>query len=187
MHCVQKILNTMLKANLLPLNEQKLVQQEQIRRVIWFFSIMLSCSIAIAIVLLFPSYLTVLYHEQEVADSLEIEKNVFQKLSLQDALTEVKNLKLSIVTIQGGLAHASSSQLLSTLLDYGGGKVLIQSINVQSDGSISMNGRAPTRDDLLSFEEALKNSGKLQKITVPLDNIVKDTDIAFTVQAQIQK
>lgn len=178
----------MLKANLLPADEQQAVNQEQTRRLIWFFSVIVSCCVAIAIVLLFPSYLTVLYREQEVADSLDIEKNAFEKLGIKGALLEIKNLKQSMGMIQNALKdESSSSQLLSALLDSGGERVVIQTISVDANGSVSLTGRSQTRDDLLAFEEVLKNSGRLQKITLPLEDIVKDTNISFTVQAEIKK
>ncbi len=52
---------------------------------------------------------------------------------------------------------------------------------------ITLTGHANTRDQLISFNENLKNSSDFSHVDIPIQNVIKPTDIDFTITFRIKK
>ena len=56
---------------------------------------------------------------------------------------------------------------------------------VTKDRTISLTGTAKTREDLLLFEEQLKNSACVENVNVPLSNLFSQKDLEFQIDFTI--
>jgi len=54
-----------------------------------------------------------------------------------------------------------------------------------NENKILITGFAKTRDDLIEFQNNIKNSSLFSEVTVPLENLLKKDDVDFDIKANI--
>ena len=56
-----------------------------------------------------------------------------------------------------------------------------------NDTKVVIEGRAATREILLSFKDALKNSAYFQNLNIPLSNFLKQNNIDFSLTFELKQ
>lgn len=176
----------MLTTNLLPYQEKKFIEREKIRRVVRYFALLLSLIFLLGAILLLPAFLPVFFEKRELERSLLIEKNASAELGVDDSLKRVRHLKsvLSSIRLQAA-KPLTASAFLRELRQTPESGIVISSLVIKKSGEIVLSGNARTRRDLLDLEKRLRESGLFQEISSPLSNIIRETDVSFTIQGKI--
>lgn len=176
----------MLHANLLPLEEKRILILDQWLRVITFFGLGVCATLIIGITLLTPAYLPLYFQGKELERSLEIQKELLKKISGNETArtaSQIKNISASLE--QAATKHSPGSLIFDTMISQQAGIVIIM-LTVNKEGDIIIGGKATTRQNLLGFEEYLRNSGFFQNIAVPLANIIRENNINFTFRGKLK-
>lgn len=176
----------MLNTDHLPQTEKKILRLEEWRRVILLLSTLLGSILAIGLVLLAPSFLPLYFQGKDLSRGLEAEKKAFALVDTAETTDKIRYLKQSIPDLKASVSQESNAyETLDTLSPQMEG-IAISSVTVNKTGDIAIQGKAATRSDLLAFESRLRESGKLQKIFTPLSNIIRETNITFSLQGKLK-
>lgn len=177
----------MLTTNLLTPQEKKAVRLEEARRLVMFFAGLSAAGLAIVSSLLLPSYLPLVMQRRGLEESLFLEEQAAERfqvkktlLSLREVLAEINVLKTQVT------APAKASEILEQFLAPAEGGITIAFLGIKNDGEVMLNGLAATRKDLLQFEKTLRESNKFEDITSPLSNIIRETNINFSIRGKLK-
>lgn len=177
----------MLTTNLLPPGQKQLVRFEEWRRIARFFGLGAGSVLSIAIILLAPSYLPLYYERQELAHALVIAEQTAKTVDAEALKRQVHAARNSMDRIARSVQRIpKASRIFDTIFADRKG-VFIRSIAVDPSGEVRMAGGAQTRRDLLDFERALRESDIFHEITSPLSNIVKESNIMFSLRGTLKK
>lgn len=176
----------MLTTNLLPPSQQLNIARERWVRAVLFVTGSIGSVLIIGSVLLSPSYLPLLLEKQELERAHAAVQDKAQELHVQETLASINAVHSFLRTIHE-IGNSNTSAAFLHLLPDAQSSVTLSQLIIRNHGSVTMNGHAPTRNDLLRFEEQLRESGYVQDIVSPLSNIVQETDINFVLQAKIKQ
>ena len=176
----------MLTTDLLPEAEKKLIRLEVFRRLISFFTtLVVVVCISIASFLASLSF-SVFFSLNELERSLEIEKTASEQMKVNGILEKASALTLTLNSIKDVLSHSQgvSATVESILRD--AVQISVISLTLNSNGNVVLQGFARTRNELLGFEQKLRESGHFQEIMFPLSSIVREYNINFTMRAVLK-
>lgn len=177
----------MLTANLLPPQEKKELWIEETRRIIVFFALIISGLLIVSSSLLLPSFLPLVMQRRGLEDSLRVEEEASLRLEVKKKINSARAVAAGIKAIENYAALSSRpSHTLEEFLTKAGEGVAITFLNIKKDGEFGMIGRARTRRDLLRFEENLRESNKFEGLSSPLSNIIRETNINFSLQGKLK-
>lgn len=177
----------MLTTNLLLPQEKKAVWLEETRRLVVFFACLAVVGLIAASSLLLPSYFPVVIQRQGLEKSLLLEEQAAEHFQVKKTLMALREVlaEINILKTQAA-APANASEILEQFLTPAGGGITIVFFGIKSDGETVLNGLAATRRDLLQFEKTLRDSNKFENITSPLSNIIRETNINFSIQGKLK-
>ena len=175
--------------NLLPKAEKEAIRREYRTRLA---IVVLWCSfttLIVASILLIPSLL-LSFEKEKVATQR------FETLSRSvgdEHAAEFDTVLLAAKTRLSFLSHAPPKtflyELMTRVVSLKPPRLSLSNFSLTSttDGkrNLTVQGIAENRATLLSFEQALERSGAFEKVTVPISNFAKDTNIEFSIQAQV--
>lgn len=177
----------MLGINLLPIAERKHVRLEQWRRLLIFLTLFAGIVLVFSSVFLLPSFLPMFFEQRELQRFIKLEGENYKNLKIDKTLGEIKSLKSKLALIRGFIEKPyQTSLIMEDILQMAGPKISIRQISFSDSGTVSINGTATSRKDLIFFEDTLKNYSRLTQISSPLSDIVRGA-ASFTIQGQLKK
>jgi Tfp pilus assembly protein PilN len=168
--------------NLIPREREKELLTKRIYIIIKKMIIsFLFFSILLAIILLASRYL-VEKELSEIADknisSIESGRNT------NNRILDINNKVDQIEKIQSG--HHKWSTLLYHLSSITPENISYNFLNIQyQTSSLEIKGIAKTRNDLIEFEKKLKSSDIFTNVSLPINNLLAQTENSFTIKADI--
>ncbi len=176
----------MLTANLLPTEEKKLIKFEEYRLVVRFFGAGVAATLAVGLILLVPSYVFLVAEKKNLKETSAAETAFARKLKLGEVFSNAARAQTLLVDAGAFLGRPSrSSQLVKIFFaDVAGVRVNTLAINAQ--GSVTLSGFAATRDDLLNFQKRLQDLQMLETVVFPISDIIRSTDINFTMNGKLK-
>ncbi len=178
----------MFNLNLLPEKEkQNIVWEKRTNQTLYFGSCIVA-SVFVFLILLFPSYIFLALQNDDVVRNLEIEKKAQEKLQIQtiEGRTAAINADTQHI-IQNNAPSFVPGNFVEHLNQLAEGHVLLTQIQYhQNGGEAHIEGWAETRNNFLDFKNILETEGGLQNIVSPINNIIKETNIQFTLSATLQ-
>lgn len=176
----------MIELNLLPPQEKEELKLERIYRWLVFY-----CSSAILIVLLFITFLALIWffiiiQLKSYTANLENTRTSFQGQSIenQQKLISIFNRQLDKINfIQND--HKSYSTILVRLAEIIPSGIIIDAFVVDEQGKCALTGYAQKRSQLLLLKEALYNSSFFENINNPISNLTKQIDINFSFKFDV--
>lgn len=176
----------MLTINVLPEQEKAAIRLEKWRRIAIFLSGILGMALIFGLTLLTPSYLPLSFQRQELQRALHVEQEAATAKNTDQIRTEVGMVRNTIAAINQAInAPARASEIIEVAFQPVQ-HITVVSIATEKSGTIAITGIAKTRNDLLDYEQHLRESGKFQEITAPLSDIVQETNINFTFQGTLK-
>jgi hypothetical protein len=174
----------MLNLNLLPAEDKNNVRFEELRRLVIFVTAFSLAIMAVFTIFLLPAYFILTFQKNEVLRELDIAEK-------SERLTDVKTIEKEVQLLNGLFRRISAgdgsspafSRALERVLEDAGPRISFSDVSYAKASSFSVSGFAPTRDDLIGFENKLKGNPYLKNISSPLSNIIKESNINFSIVA----
>lgn len=176
----------MLTANLLPPEEKKLIKLGEYQRIVRFFGAGIAAALMTGLVLLIPSYIFLSAEKMNFEEEVAAEVALAKKLKLGEAFSSAAQVQALLTEIEALFDHPShASDLVKTFFADAPG-VRVETLSIASGGDVVLSGLAQTRDDLLNFQKQLQDSQMLDTITFPISDIIRSTDIHFTMNGKLK-
>jgi len=176
----------MLHANLLPEKEKKSITLEKSFRIIKFFGIFISGILIIGITLLAPSYLPLYFQNHEFQHLLLVQQEMTKKIDEGKIMSDVLRTQAIITSLRQTADNSSSMLDMFNLLTAQYVGIVVSEFTINEQAGITINGNAITRNDLLAFEQRLRDSSRFQDIASPLANIIQETNINFNLKGTLK-
>ncbi len=176
----------MLHTNLLPEEEKKAIILEQWFRVIKFLSIPVIGTLLIDIALLAPSYLPLYFQNRELQHSLSIQQETTKRINTNQISATVSSIKTTITSLRQASDNPNNALSMFDLLVTQQSGITISGFTIDQKATVTITGRAATRNDLLAFEQHLRDSSRFQDLASPLANIIQETNITFNFQGTLK-
>jgi hypothetical protein len=174
--------------NLLPLNDRKRVGNERLRRFLALFYSGVAMIFVVGIVLLLPTYFFLFFQNKGVAELAAAARNSTESEQGQktEQLIEHTNNTLRRLKQEHSLMPSSITRHLNDVISLTpAGIILIQYSYTQETDTIQIRGTAAFRDNLLYFVENLQTHSEFENIESPVENILREKDIDFTISFHI--
>jgi hypothetical protein len=176
----------MLTANLLPSEEKKLIKLDEYRRMASFFGIGIVLVLGIGLVLLLPSYIFLSAEKKNMKEEDASQAELIEKLKLGEIFSHATQIKGLLTQTGAFLGRDQRASQLVRIFFADASGVRVQGFSLSGDGSITLQGFAATRDDLLNFQKQLQDSHMLDALTFPISDIVRSTNIQFTMTGKLK-
>lgn len=168
-------------ANILPKNKKDAIRKEYRLRLATIGLLLIAASILIVTVSMLPSYILLTFRENTVQEQINIEKerqeevDLSQSDILQRAQAQIESATLTssdqeLSSIVRVITESRSNAIAISHLSYG-----------RKDTSISVSGMAATRDDLLSFRDALRQQPLFSAAELPVSSLAKNNRVPFSI------
>ena len=176
----------MFHANLLPDEEKKIVTLEQWLRVITFFGVAINGILVIGITMLAPAYLPLYFQNRELERAFSIQQQAARQVNAEQIVRSAAHIQAVIASLHQATDRPSGALAIFDLFAAPPSGVVITAFSVDKGATVSLVGNATTRNNLLMFEQNLRDSSRFQDITSPLTNIIQETNITFTFKATLK-
>jgi hypothetical protein len=171
--------------NLLPEDKKLLLQKDYLLR-FSIVAVLLACLvIVVGLVLLLPSYLLLNATELSLEDELHEKQNTESSKEYEKLRTLIKNASADLTILSP--TEVAIRDLVELVASKKGSSVFITHITAaRKTGrtvTLSVSGVAKTREDLVAFKKVLELDRAFDKVVLPVSNLAKSKDIAFTLSA----
>ncbi len=166
--------------NLLP-NEKKLLAEHRMRFRFFVWQIFLLFSLEVFFLVILIVILTLLNFEQKHQELLGQDYNRFhdeeKKLKLYEEKFKTTNDRVRAATFINKNHYIFTNIYL--LLDRHASESILLERVATKELKLFLSGTAKTRDDLIAFNEALKNDKCFTSVNLPLSNLLSQKDVIF--------
>lgn len=179
----------MIHYTLLPEEEiRKLRKEYRIRFIIILF-FFISCAIIIGILSLFPSYILSRNQGSQAEKSREELQKSREERGIAQVEKELDQSKKIINEIDAELPKAVFSDLVTSIASHRTSSILISDFELKSTQAkgtttveIVIQGKALTRDALLSFKKSLDQDKRFSSAELPISDLARSKDIPFAIR-----
>jgi hypothetical protein len=179
--------------NLLPSEEKEILKRGFRIRVFVLLNIFLTIFFIAASIFLIPSYF--LAKEQlEVISSFNTSIKPEDEESINKTLLVPTELQNKISFFETNLGNKKASDAISDVVSLKNSGIKINSMffnkvaqGTEAEVLMVVSGIAERRDSLISFQSALRDSGKFQSVDVPVSSLAKDRDLPFSINLKISR
>ena len=143
---------------------------------------MLMTSMAIGVLGLLPAYLLSEARLNSLRDQYTFLQASVASLTSDTSATPLTSLKRKLDVLSKEKNDARLTDAVLSVLSYRGEGVVLTSFDYGTTGvtsSLKLRGVAKDRESLLSFERALRQDGRFEKVELPVSNLVREKDIEF--------
>jgi hypothetical protein len=168
---------------LLPTSEKKILRHEYQIRALVVLSFIVSVAVLIGIVALFPTFVKVFREGQSLENSLasvSIDEEPSGEVDCEKDLKSY-NLLLSALVSEVDFPRLSTFVEMVVAIRH---DVILDSVSVAklatSSVAIMVNGKANTRDSLITFKKRLEETD--MKVDLPVSALAKSRDISFSMK-----
>jgi hypothetical protein len=173
--------------NLIPKEEKKKMTSDFYYRLLALFFMMMSFSVLVASIGMLPAYFFSLMKDATSNTKLEMQKNSQIPALDEQSLAAIQdmNTKLDLVESAEKNKFSVSENIINEILSDKTSDIKIVQILYQNDAitgkTVVILGTAPSRQALLTFEEALQNNPAFKNINLPISNFVKESNLQFNL------
>lgn len=154
--------------------------------------VLVSGALSVGIILMLPSYFTLMFSATDVLRRWDVEKKAFDRqdiASFEEMITKI-NQRVSLYTNNENRRHHLTDLLLG-IAGADNKEIRLNSINLRSetDGSFTfiLMGTATTRDAFLSYAQRLKAVPQFSSVNYSISNLLRESDVAFELDVSISK
>lgn len=177
----------MLNLNLISKEDKDAFRFLCYRRAILYLGGIATAAIIVFIILLVPSFLFLNTQRREVLRELATEENALRASGIEKIEQRIILLNEKTARIRADAAgERRASEIMETLAARGEG-VRMEEIRIDfATRAVEIKGTAPTRNALLALKESIEKSNLVEKIFIPIINLVKLTDVSFTIKGALK-
>ena len=175
--------------NLLPESlKQKIKSEYRIRLLVVALIFVLFVQVSF-LILIFPSWLSSFYKEQEVSGEVEMAKGSELSSDVSSTTIAVQSINAELNIIDAELEYPRVIPFIDTILSQRTSDIYINGLTyVSTDknaATITLMGISDTRQSLVAFVERLKQIKSFVAVDLPISNLVKDQNINFSLTITI--
>ena len=185
--------------NLLPEENKILFKKYYLKRLFAVFGVLIFSIIAAGSVVLMPMHSLILSYKNDLSAELAIYSKKDAELSDSAAALEIKKLNNRLDSLEKmsktkklnsvfkNIIDKRNSGVKITFFSYEKGKVskIKDQVSVEED-KIYLNGKTKKREDLIFFENRLKEYLGEEKVVSPVSNLINEKDSVFSLTLYIQ-
>lgn len=177
----------MLNLNLISQADKDTFRFLRYQRAVLYFGGAVSVVVAIFIILLVPSFLFLNFQRQEILRELAVEEATLKTFGVDTIERRIAlfNKKTARIGSLGDTGNRVSG-ILEEFASFAG---MVRLTRMKIDFSaqkLTVEGIAPARTTLLSFQRSLEEGGFVEKISTPLSDLVKLVDVVFTLKGTLK-
>lgn len=180
--------------NLLPEEDKISVKKEYLKRLMIVSGLFFVCCLAVASTFLFPALLFLSNYRSNLDGRISAFAEKISKLNTKELDKEIKRAKARISILESKKNNARLSPVFAKIIGKKTPSVKIIGLTYEKskDGAgdkILISGKAGLRQDLLAFENRLKNDFGEQKVQSPISNLLKEknTDFSLIIYIPVEK
>jgi hypothetical protein len=171
--------------NVLPDNlKEKIKKQYRLRRLVVVLIFVLFVQISF-LIFLFPSWIMSEYKERDSLDQINFQNSSVISQNTDAVLQTINDTNTAIDVINTAFKYPKVVPLFDAVISAKSKSISLRQLTYSAEGtstaSLSLEGIAATRQDLVSFVENLQKSGSFANVVSPVSNLEKDRDIDFSV------
>ncbi len=168
----------------LPQTNRHLAIGEYLLRFSIFFLFFGFLALLLLVALFLPSYFFAEYKDRTETNQLSfIDTSATNKS--QDPIQLIKKINSTVAVLTaGGTRTLSTSDLVQKIMNLKNDGISIASASVlyqNGTAAVTIGGTAQTRDELTAFYTALKNAGAFTNVTLPVSDLIPETDASFSI------
>lgn len=173
--------------NILPESGRSIVRREYRTRLVAMFLFLLALlSLAVAVMLL-PAYLFATVE----AEQAELEETRLLSAKAAGAKTDAEVIVAvneQIVGLEAFMMAPKPSEALIETLKSAGPSIELVRVSYEGGAStISLSGKATSRDALLQFSKALQKLPIVDAVDLPVGDLAKNTNVSFSMMLTLKK
>ena len=172
--------------NLLPQPEKAALTQEYRLRLAIVILLMSFTTFVVSSILLVPSVLLSSQKEKSAEDRFALLTKSVEKGGVSELEEILREGKIVLKLVSHKDPKVSLSESLMRIVSAKPQQISLNNFSFVRDGTekvkVDISGVAENRAALLSFEKTLEQTGLFEKVTVPVSNFARDSDIEFTIQ-----
>ncbi|MBI2175404.1 MAG: hypothetical protein HYU35_01585 [Parcubacteria group bacterium] len=177
--------------NLLPIDDRRLINREQLRRSILFAGVLCTALLFVGTVLLAPSFVLLRVQQETLTEAI-MRIRATEAIERSDAIErEIAALNRELQLIETNAAQQLSvSPLLHGILSHLPGGVSLRSVlyrEKEGRPEIEIQGRGKARKDLLLFIDGLRAEERFARVASPVTNLLADRDVVFSFIIELEK
>ena len=168
----------------MPAEERRSLRREYRIRAAIIFCFAVSVAFVVGIGALFPAFARAAADRHDAATALAAIQADNSASGLTDIQSRVAAYSQMVTALRGSVGTVKDSALVAGVVG-ARGSVSVTSLSVsRSDSkvSITIQGVAPTRDDLLAFKARLAAAVPGSTVDLPISELAKSSDVSFSVQ-----
>lgn len=174
--------------NLLPPEEKVNLGYEFRIRAITIVGSSFLAVLAVAFVLLLPTKFLLLFQTEDVLRALDIERKQEAQSGISADIANIKEANRMADLVNRNMESRSrfSASVQNIFGAVPSGVSLSLLTYARGSRRVSVEGFAPTRESLLSFIGALKQRSEIQDVASPVSNVIRDTEVLFSLTLTIR-
>lgn len=181
----------MIHYTLLPEKEIKALKREYRIRLVIFFLFFMSVAVLAGIFSLAPGFILSYTQEKEALEHLKkVEKNRKDK-GLDSVVKELNQTNTIIKKLEENSGNLIYSKIVSQIIGHKTNGLSIKSFdiskspNATSSADVVIQGKATTRDSLISFKNKLEADPLISNLQLPVSDLAKSKDISYSIKISI--
>ena len=173
--------------NLIPNQDKKKMAKNFYIRLTALSFAMFGICILFTSAALLPAYFMSLTKKNIAEEKLETQKNNTVPELDKQSLATIKNLNNQLNLIESAQKNkfSVSKNIIQEILSQKMSDIKISQISYQIDPikgkTITLTGLAPSRERLLTFQQALQADTNFKSVDLPISNFLKNTNIQFNL------
>ena len=172
--------------NLLPPENQRLVNQDYRRRVWTVIGLLLLAFLVVVLIVTGSLYREERFRLAEAQQGLETTKQTLAEGELDKLAAAVKNTNEQLKRLAALPAAAAAPSTIIALIIRQRGAVVLSKLTYAAPAGgpakLSLEGRAPTRQEFLRYLEALQTLPFLAQVNSPVKNLIQEKNLTFTLE-----
>ena len=171
-----------------PRSQRALLDREYRARAVAALFMALASAVIIGVVALLPAFIRVSVAERSALQTIADDKtgNSTDAEALQGELSADGSLVSLLASGRGAPKLSDAIRQISSVRS----RVALSSFSIDREGTSSvvavLQGVAPTRDDLISFQGRLEDLAPGASVDLPIEELAKSSDIDFSVRLSAQ-
>ena len=173
----------MLNLNLLPPAEKRNLAIIWRTRVLVLVTGGVVAVVLVGVLLLLPTYFLIGFQTAETVRAADLERQTQMQSGIETQITHIRSanrIAEAVKQYQG--QQRAVFPIFEAMIRSAGESVRIEAIKFRrEDWECTVQGFAPTRQDLLAFTSALEKNEAIAEVSSPVSNLIRETAINFSL------
>lgn len=174
--------------NLLPTEDKVANKKDYLSRLFVVAGILIFIIVTISFVLFLPVFLSLFFEEKDLARQLDVLRQDDSSVEAEKIYAElgVLNARLALYEKNNNEVRQVSA-LIKKIISFKTDGIRISSFRYEKDkdGKIIIIGKSDSRSDFVDFKKKLEDDKSFSSVSSPLSNLLKETDISFTMTIEL--